>query len=430
MRVTFFNRDIETAERELLEARQVKRLQTMLRQVLATNGFYRQKLGEAGLDRAEDIRSLDDLRRLPFTIKHELVEDQAAHLPFGTNLTFPLEQYIRLHQTSGTTGRPLRWLDTPESWNWWARCWGAVYRGAGVGPGDRVFFAFSFGPFIGFWSAWEGTRWVDALAISGGAQNSEQRLHHLLETEATAICCTPSYALHLAEVARENGLDIAASSVQRLIVAGEPGANIPATRRRIEEAWNAQLFDHTGATEVGAHGFECLAHAGVHLNEGEFIVEVIDPTTGEPADEGELVITNLGRVGMPIIRYRTGDQVRLARERCECGRTFVRMEGGIIGRIDDMFIVRGVNVFPSAIENIVRSFPQVDEFAIEVYKRGEMDELELKIEALADDPQAVAQAVQAEMERRLAFRVPVHAVEAGSLPRWELKARRVVDRRR
>ncbi len=430
MEIAYFDRQVEAADREVLEARQLERLRAMLQEVLATNAFYRRKLGEAGLERAEEIRSLNDLGRLPFTTKPELVEDQAAHPPFGTNLTYPLERYIRLHQTSGTTGKPLRWLDTPESWDWWARCWGAVYRGAGVGPEDRVFFAFSFGPFIGFWSAWEGTRHVGALAISGGGQSSLQRLHHLLETEATTICCTPSYALHLAEVARENGLDLTASPVQRLIVAGEPGASIPGTRRRIEEAWNAQLFDHTGATEVGAHGFECLAHAGVHLNEGEFIVEVIDPATCGPSDEVELVITNLGRVAMPVIRYRTGDQVRLARERCECGRTFARMEGGIIGRIDDMFIVRGVNVFPSAIENIVRSFPQVDEFAIEVYKRGEMDELELKIEAVGDDHQGVARAVQAEMERRLGLRVPVMLAEAGSLPRWELKARRIVDRRR
>lgn len=426
----YFNRELETADREMLEGRQVGRLQAMLQEVLATNGFYRRKLGAAGLQQADEIRSLEDLQRLPFTVKQELVEDQAAHPPFGTNLTYPLERYVRLHQTSGTTGEPLRWLDTAESWDWWARCWGAVYRAAGVGPEDRVFFAFSFGPFIGFWSAWEGSRHVGALTISGGGQSSEQRLHNLLDSEATAICCTPSYALHLAEVARENGLDVAAASVQRLIVAGEPGANIPGTRRRIEETWNAQLFDHTGATEVGAHGFECTAHAGVHLNEGEFIVEVIDPATGEPADEGELVITNLGRVGMPIIRYRTGDQVRLVRERCDCGRTFARMDGGIIGRIDDMFIVRGVNVFPSAIENIVRSFPEVEEFAIEVYKRGEMDELELKIEAVGDDPQAVARAVQVEMVHRLSLRVPVTLVEAGDLPRWELKARRIVDRRR
>lgn len=430
MDVTYFDQEIETADREVLQQRQVERLQVMLREVLDTNDFYRRKLGEAGLERAEEIRSLDNLSRLPFTTKQELVDDQAAHPPFGTNLTYPPERYLRLHQTSGTTGKPLRWLDTPASWDWWARCWGAVYRGAGVGPEDRVFFAFSFGPFIGFWSAWEGTHHVGALAISGGGQGSSQRLHHLLDTEATVICCTPSYALHLAEVAQAEGLDIAGSAVQRLIVAGEPGANIPGTRWRIEEAWGAQLFDHTGATEVGAHGFECQAHAGVHLNEGEFIVEVIDPATGRPADEGELVITNLGRVGMPIIRYRTGDQVRLARNRCECGRTFVRMEGGIIGRIDDMFIVRGVNVFPSAIENIVRSFPEVEEFAIEVSRRDEMDELELKVEVVGGAAETVARAVQAEMERRLSLRVPVSVAEAGSLPRWELKARRIVDRRR
>ena len=430
MDVTYFNPEIETADRETLQAHQLARLQAMLRELLAGNAFYRRKLAEAGLQHAEDVRSLDDLERLPFTTKRELVDDQEAHPPFGTNLTYPLERYIRLHQTSGTTGKPLRWLDTPESWDWWARCWGAVFCGAGVGPEDRVFFAFSFGPFIGFWSAWEGTRQVGALAISGGGQNSLQRLHHLLETGTTALCCTPSYALHLAEVARENNLDIAASSVRCLIVAGEPGASIPGTRRRIEEAWGAQLFDHTGATEVGAHGYECRAHAGVHLNEGEFIVEVIDPVTGRLADEGELVITNLGRVGMPVIRYRTGDQVRLVWERCECGRTFARMEGGIIGRIDDMLIVRGVNIFPSAIENIVRSFREVDEFAIEVYKRGEMDELELKVEVVGEEPEGVARAVQRELERRLSLRVPVHVAPPGSLPRWELKARRVVDRRR
>ncbi len=429
MDVTYFNPEIETADRETLQKHQLTRFQAMLRDVLSSNAFYRRKLGEAGLQNPEEVRSLEDLQRLPFTTKKELVADQEAHPPFGTNLTYPLERYIRLHQTSGTTGKPLRWLDTPESWDWWARCWGAVFSAAGVGAEDRVFFAFSFGPFIGFWSAWEGTRQVGALAISGGGQNSVQRLHNLLETQATTICCTPSYALHLVEVAREHDLDIAASAVQRLIVAGEPGANIPSTRRRIEEAWGAQLFDHTGATEVGAHGFECLAHAGVHLNEGEFIVEVIDPATGQPAAEGELVITNLGRVGMPIIRYRTGDQVRLTYERCECGRTFARMEGGIIGRIDDMLIVRGVNIFPSAIENIVRSFPQVDEFAMEVYKRGEMDELEVKIEVVGDDPEGVARAVQEEMQKRLSLRVPVHVVPAGTLPRWELKARRLVDKR-
>jgi phenylacetate-CoA ligase len=412
-----------------LERRQVDRLRAMLRELLASNRFYGAKLRAAGLSDAQDVRSLADLRQLPFTAKQELVDDQAAHPPYGTNLTYPLERYVRLHQTSGTTGNPLRWLDTAESWDWWARCWAAVYHGAGVTEADRVFFAFSFGPFIGFWSAWEGTRYVGAMAISGGAQTSEQRLDTLISNQATVICCTPSYALHLAEVARQKGVDIAGSTVQRLIVAGEPGARIPATKQRIEEAWGARLFDHTGATEVGAHGCQCAAQQGVHLNEGEFIVEVIDPVTQELADEGELVITNLGRVGMPVIRYRTGDQVRLNREPCACGRTFVRMEGGIIGRIDDMLTVRGVNVFPSALEAIIRDFAEVDEYAVEVYRRAEMDEMEIKLEVSGPSPQTVADAVAQAIRNRLGLRATVTLAEPGSLPRYELKARRVVDRR-
>ncbi|MDQ7028263.1 MAG: AMP-binding protein [Ardenticatenia bacterium] len=347
-------------------------------------------------------------------------------------MTYPLSAYTRLHQTSGTTGKPMRWLDTEASWQWWGRCWGTVYRAAGVTEEDRVYFAFSFGPFIGFWAAWEGARLIGALAISGGARNSHQRVENLLELEATVLCCTPSYALHLAEVAREMGMadELRRSAVRAIIVAGEPGGSIPATRQRIESMWGARVYDHTGATEVGAHGFTCLHQQGVHLNEGEFIVEVLNPTTGEPADEGELVITNLGRWGSPIIRYRTGDHVRLNREPCACGRTFVRMEGGVIGRIDDMLIVRGVNVFPSAIENIVREFPEVDEFAVEVYRVQEMDELEVKIEVIKGEPDHVAARLAERFRQRLALRTTVTPVAPGTLPRWELKARRVRDRRK
>ncbi len=432
MEVLYFDREIECADREIIQARQLERLQAMLDEVLASNPFYGRKLREAGLERGADVRTLDDLSRLPFTRKPELMADQEATPPFGTNLTYPLKAYTRLHQTSGTTGKPMRWLDTEDSWQWWGRCWGAVYRAAGVTDEDRVYFAFSFGPFIGFWAAWEGARQIGALAISGGARNSQQRVENLLELGATVLCCTPSYALHLAEVAREMGLagEIQRSPVRAIIVAGEPGGSIPSTRNRIESLWGAKVYDHTGATEVGAHGFTCVYQAGVHLNEGEFIVEVLDPATDEPADEGELVITNLGRWGSPIIRYRTGDHVRLNRERCACGRTFVRMEGGVIGRIDDMLIVRGVNVFPSAIENIVREFPEVDEFAVEVYRVEEMDEMEVKIEVVGSEPEAVAAKLADTFHRRLALRVKVTPVPAGTLPRWELKARRVRDLRK
>ncbi|MDQ4077308.1 MAG: phenylacetate--CoA ligase family protein, partial [Chloroflexota bacterium] len=365
MDIVYFNRDAECADRERVQNRQLARLRLMLDELLASNPFYQRKLREVGVEHVTDILTLDDLRNLPFTTKAELVADHEANPPFGSDLTYPLSRYKRIHQTSGTTGKPMRWLDTEDSWQWWGRCWATVLRAAGVDEEDRVYFAFSFGPFIGFWSAWEGVRQIGALTISGGAHSSEQRLEGLLDIDATVVCCTPSYALHLAKVAEEIGLadQLRESKVRAIIVAGEPGGSIPNTRERIQELWGAKVYDHTGATEVGAHGYTCLYQCGVHLNEGEFIVEVLDPQTDEPSDEGELVITNLGRVGSPVIRYRTGDHVRLNRESCACGRSYVRMEGGVLGRMDDMITVRGINVFPSAVENIVRFFPEVDEFA-------------------------------------------------------------------
>lgn len=430
MQVNYFNREIETASRADLARHQTARMQTLLSELLASNSFYGKKLRDAGFTDARDFKSTADIARLPFTRKQELVQDQDAHLPFGTNLTYPVEKYVRLHQTSGTTGKPLRWLDTRESWDWWARCWGAVYNGAGITSQDRIFFAFSFGPFIGFWAAWAGSEKIGALAISGGAQDSYQRLRNLIDLRATALCCTPSYALHLAEEAAKEKIDLRESGVRKIVVAGEPGGSIPGTKARIEEAWGAKLTDHTGATEVGAHGFTCVAESGVHLNEGEFLVEVIEPRTGKPADEGELVLTNLDRVGSPVIRYRTGDQVKLNRAACGCGRTFARMEGGIIGRIDQMLIVRGVNIFPSSIEAIVRSYPQVQEFAIELDTVDAMDQLQVKVEVADANPQGVVDEIAREMAHRLALRVPVRLVTPETLPRFELKARRVTDRRK
>jgi phenylacetate-CoA ligase len=429
MEPTYFDREMETASREDLVTHQTSRLQMLLKELLASNPFYGAKLRESGFTDVRMLRSPDDVRRLPFTCKDELVENQNEHPPFGTNLTYPLDRYIHLHQTSGTMGKPLRWLDTRESWDWWARCWGAVYCAAEVTACDRIFFAFSFGPFIGFWAAWAGSEKIGAIAISGGGQDSYQRLRSLLDLRATTLCCTPSYALHLAEISQRENIQLRASAVQKIIVAGEPGGSIPGTRKRIEEEWGAKLYDHTGATEIGAHGMTCRRQCGVHLNEGEFLVEVINPQTREPADEGELVITNLGRIGSPVLRYRTGDLVRLKREVCECGRTFARMDGGIIGRIDQMLIVRGVNIFPSSIEAIVRSFSCIREFAVIVDRAGSMDEIQIQVEVAGDNPRDMLDAIQREASQRLGLRVEVSLAAAGSLPRFELKARRITDKR-
>jgi phenylacetate-CoA ligase len=376
---------------------------------------------------SDRLRSGTSFAELPFTTKQELVDDQAQHPPFGTNLTYPVEKYTRIHQTSGTAGKPILWLDTKESWDWWLRCWEDVFKGAGVRDDDRVYVAFSFGPFIGFWAAFEAAQRMGAMVISGGGQSTEQRLRAIFDREATVVACTPTYALRLAELARQQGLDLSRSSVRITIHAGEPGASIPETRRRIQEAFGAKTFDHVGMTEMGAYGFECEAQSGLHINESEFMAEIIDPKTFAPvgeANKGELVLTNLGRVGMPLIRYRTGDLGAISREPCPCGRPWSRLIGGVLGRADDMITIRGINVFPSAIENIVRRHSQIVEFAIEVHRRREMHELRLKVE-IEGSPDGVIEQLGNDIHNDLRVRATIEHAEAGSLPRFDLKARRV-----
>jgi phenylacetate-CoA ligase len=420
-----FDPATETLDRPQLRARQLRQVQELFEEILPRNQFYAGKFG----NRCR-IDSWEQFRQLPFTTKQELAEDQQAHPPFGTDLTYPLERYIKFHQTSGTTGKaPVRWLDTEESWDWWARCWGHVFTGAGVGPGDRIFYAFSFGPFIGFWAAYEGGRKVGAMTVPGGGMPTEQRLQAMKDLNTTALCCTPTYALRMAEVAEEMGLDLRSIGVKATVHAGEPGASLPSVRSRIEQAFNAHCHDHTGMTELGATGFTCQQQNGVHLIESEFVFEVIDPATGEQVPEGqqgELVATNLGRAGSPLIRYRTGDLVELDPAACACGRTFARLKGGILGRADDMVIVRGMNIFPSAIEGVLREFPEINEFRIEVSTQRAMSELRVLIDAQSGSDEALAGLVADRLHDRLYLRVPCELVPAGSLPRFELKARRVV----
>lgn len=400
------------------KAAQRERLVPMLAEIVATNPFYRAKLGPAA--------SVDAWRELPFTTKGELSADQAAHPPFGTNLTYPLARYTRVHQTSGTTGKPLRLLDTPESWQWWKETWRVIYRAAGVTAADRVFFCFSFGPFVGFWSAFAGAEHVGALAISGGAMSTSERVAAIVALRPTVLVCTPTYALRLAEVARDEGVDLTRSALRVSVHAGEPGASIPETRQRIEESFGVTAFDHTGATEIGPTGFSCAARDGVHLIEREFVAE-IRAADGSVADEGEgeLVLTNLGRWGSPAIRYRTGDRVRARRGPCACGRTFVKLEGGIQGRVDDMVIMRGMNVFPSALESIVQRFDGVAEFRIEAYTERGMDALRCTIEPRQGvDADGLARAVGDAIHRDIGVRAEMAVAAPGTLPRSEGKARR------
>lgn len=409
---------------------QLNRFREMLAPVLEINAFYRQKLTGAGITDPNDVQTLVDYQQLPFTTKEELSADQVSHPPYGTNLTFPLERYTCLHRTSGTTGSPLRWLDTAESWDWWGRCWGEIYRGAGVTSADRLMIAFSFGPFIGFWSAYHGAQMLGALTIPNGGMTSDQRIRAILRNDVTVLIATPTYALRLAEVAEQDGINLSeASSVRVTIHAGEPGASLPATKERIETRWGARAYDHAGATEVGAWGVMCESQAGLHLNEDEFICEVLDPETGNRADEGELVITNLGRIGMPVIRYRTGDYVKLKSGPCECGRKSHVLEGGVIGRLDNALIIRGLNVYPATLENIILKFSDVQEFAGRAYGTDTLDELEIQIESTNPNPNDTATAIAAAIRDELGLRAIVKTVPPATLPRYELKSKRFTDER-
>lgn len=433
--IIYYKREIETMDREELRNFQFKKFKDGMNEIWGKNKFYTEKWKAAGIESPDDIKTWDDYYRLPFTRKSELVQDQEENGPYGTNVTYSLDKYVRYHQTSGTTGKPLKWLDTHETWDWQATTWAYTFTGAGVTKHDKIFFPFTFGPFIGFWAAFEAARKIGALAIPAGGQDTNTRINSILENKPTVLACTPSYALRLAEVAAQQGIDMAASSIQRTVHAGEPGASIPSTKAKLQQAWGAKVHDHHGMTEIGSLSFECQLRLGsTHVIESEFIPEVINPETGlhcADGEPGELVLSNIGRWGMPNIRYRTGDRVIMDTSRCGCGRTFARLVGGVIGRVDDMLIIRGVNVFPTALENIVRSYPEVDEFMIEVRKVKEMDDLKLKLEIdesqySAEKIKETIRAIVEDVRNKLNIRVETEHAPAGTLPRFEAKAKRVV----
>jgi len=424
--------EVEQLDRSRLAEGQGRRLMELLRAIHGRNQFYTRKLQDAGID-INSLRLPEDFKRLPLTTKAELNADQAANPPWGTALTEPLSHYTRYCQTSSTTGRPLRWIDTNDSWQWLLECWKTVYRGARVTQSDRVFFPFSFGPFLGFWAGFEAGPQIGLHCIPGGGMSSQIRLSMIETIGATVVCCTPTYALRLAEIAEhERRRPLADGTVRMLIVAGEPGGSIPATRERIERSWGARVLDHHGLTEVGPVSFECWdAPGSLHINEAEFIAEVLDLRTGEEVEDGqtgELVLTNLGRTASPAIRYRTGDLVIRRSEPCACGRTWARLAGGILGRADDMVNIRGVNVYPVGIESVVRRLPEVVEFRSVVSRQGSMRSLRLEIEVAPefDDSNAVASRVAYHLREALGLSVNVLVVESGTLPRFEMKANRFV----
>lgn len=402
---------------------QLERLRFTIGECLQSNAFYKDKLEKAGLDAS--ISTLETFTScMPFTTKPSLIADQQNVPPYGSNLTYPLEHYTRYHQTSGSTGTPMRWLDTPESWQNLLQNWRLVYRHAGVTAEDIIFFAFSFGPFLGFWTAFDAAQQIGSLCIPGGGMRSAARLRAIIENRVTVLCCTPTYAIHLGQLAKEEKLNLSLSSVQRILVAGEPGGCIPAVRQKIESYWpNATVYDHHGMTEVGPVSYQTKdAPDRIHIIEDSYLAEIVDPVSGKPVrpgQTGELILTTLNRVGSPLLRYRTGDLVRQAVDQPK-GMALV---GGILSRCDDMVIVRGVNVYPSAVEALVRRHQAIVEYRVTLYKRAAMTEMKVEIEAKRDAEQT-AKELAKDLQAAFNMRVDVDPVAGNSLPRFELKAKR------
>jgi phenylacetate-CoA ligase len=419
--------------RTSIKDKQLAKLHTLLATLARGNHFYTNKFKDAGTPSV--VSTLKDFQTtVPFTLKQEIVEDQRRHSPYGTNLTYPLAHYKRFSQTSATSGRPLRWLDTQESWNWMLNCWVQVFEAAGITDADRLFFAFSFAPFLGFWTAFEAAVSLGCLCIPGGGLSSAARLAMMMDNGVTVLCCTPTYALRLAEVAREEEADLTRTEVKKILVAGEPGGSVPNVRSKIETLWGgARVLDHHGMTEIGPVSYQCPNRSDVlHILESDYIAELIDPQSGQPTDPGqtgELVLTNLGRLGSPLLRYRTGDLVKMAPgQPCECGSYEVALQGGILGRTDDMVTVRGVNLYPSAVDEVVRAYDEVGEYRVVIRTQRELAELTLEVEPSSHnlDPAKLADRLRKRLERAFALRISASIVPPGSLPRFEMKARRWV----
>lgn len=436
----YWNPKTETLERSQLELLQMAKLRYACEWALARSPYYQKKFRAEGFD-PRQLRTLDDIRRIPFLTRKEWMESQAEAPPFGAMPTIDSERAIRSHTTSGTSGRdPLRVLDGTKDWAWMGEMWCYGIWGFGIRPKDTAYVAFGYGSFIGFWGLHYGLEKMGALNIPGGAQTTENRIRQIVDLHATVVASTPTYALRLAQEAEHLGLDLPSSPVERLILSGEPAGSIPQTKALIQKQWGAKAGDTAGMTEIGTiMMFECSHQpGGAHIIEDHFIEEVVDPVTGEPAaygDEGERVVTSFGRGAIPLLRYRTADLVcKVPASNCSCGRTFDIYHGGILGRVDDMKLVRGTNVYPRAVEGIVREFSNVEEFQLVLTREGIADEITLRVELSPEVTDGEWTQIKELLGKELSaahegLRFNVQRASSGELPRFELKARRTVDLR-
>jgi len=438
--IPYWNPHLETLPRERLESLQLRKFRRIVRWAYERSLFHRRLYDAAGLS-PDDIRSMEDVRRVPTVDKSMMLPIQRKEpFPYGDALCVPLDDVTEFRQTSGTTGQPVYQPDTWQDWEWWSECWATLLWAQGYRPHDRVFLPFGYNVFVAFWAGHYACEKIGCETIPGGVLDTQSRILKMQELQVTAMMATPTYVLGMADTAQKKlGINpCQALSVQRITCAGEPGALVPSTKKRMEAAWGAKVFDHAGATEIGAWGFECSAQpGGLHVNEAMFLAEIEDLETGEPITEperrGKLIVTAFDRIAQPCIRFDSKDIVELSTEQCACGRTYRLLPGGVVGRADDITKVKGVLLAPSAIEDVVRSIPGLsDEYEVIVEKRGDVDHISIKVE-LADEELSPADLeprlrTALRLRTNLGYEIEVHPY--GTLPRYEVKAKRFKDLRK
>jgi phenylacetate-CoA ligase len=436
----FWNPKTELLERDQLRALQLAKLQRLVGWAEARSPFYRSSFAEAQFS-SDQLKTWDDISRIPFLTREKWMASQEAFPPYGGLPVAGPEAAVRMHTTSGTSGKtPLRALDTRRDWKWTSEMWAYALWGMGVRASDVGYVAFGYGSFIGFWGLHYGLEKIGAMTIPGGAQTTAARVKQIIDFGVTVVASTPTYALRLAQEAEALGYDLRNSPVHTVVLSGEPAGSIPETKALIESLWGAKTFDSAGMTEVSTiFMFEPADQpGGCHIIENHFIEEVIDSESGlglPYGEAGERVCTSFGRSIMPLIRYRTADLVvKVPHTFASNGRTWDLYQGGIIGRVDDMKLVRGTNVYPGAVEGIVRGFPVVEEFQVRITREGIRDEITLVVEPRASVSDDEWTRLEASLGKELAdghegLRFLIERAPADSLPRFELKAKRLTDLR-
>jgi phenylacetate-CoA ligase len=436
----YWNPILETLPREKLKELQLKKFQKIFKWSYDNSPFYHDLYRDAGIEPG-DIKTLDDIRKVPKVEKATLRDIQKKEpFPYGTILAVPLEDVTEYRQTSGTTGQPVYHPETWQDWEWSAESWAYALYAYGFRDYDRVFMPFGYSINIAFWAGHYAAEKLGCEVVPGGVLNTEARILKIRELKATGLMATPTYVLGMADTARKLGIEPARDlNIKKIVVAGEPGGSIPATRKRMEEAWGAKVYDQVGATEIGHWGYECVAQCGLHINEALHLVEIEDVDTGEvitePGKRGSMVISTFDRLAHPCIRFDSKDLIEWGPlEKCECGRTFRLVPGGVTGRADDITKVKGVLLAPAAIEEVVRAIPQLgDEYEVEVTKRGDIDNIALKVELLPEyetEIDTVRDNLSRELRDKTSLRYDLEFSKYGSLPRYETKAKRFKDLRK